>query len=142
MEGLGRDGREGEKALTLCMPISVKRAETVEKDGQQVDQESYATWFVYTNNWFVLSQTDGREYQPEPIPGWDGDTALTMLGIERTPFTKMDGNVQGYAKDRRVAINPVAEQPESTLFHELAHVVLGHTAEGSLNSDAKDRTPR
>jgi antirestriction protein ArdC len=27
-------------------------------------------------------------------------------------------------------------------FHELAHVVLGHTAEGSLNSDSTDRTPR
>lgn len=54
----------------------------------------------------------------------------------------LDGNVQGYAKQRTVAINPVAEQPESTLFHELAHIVLGHTAEGSLNSDSTDRTPR
>jgi antirestriction protein ArdC len=139
---LGRHVRKGEKALTLCMPISVKRTETVEKDGQQVEQEAYSTWFVYKNHWFVLSQTDGREYQPEPIPGWDGDAALTILDIERTQFTTMDGNVQGYAKDRSVAINPVAEQPESTLFHELAHVVLGHTAEGSLNSDSKDRTPR
>jgi antirestriction protein ArdC len=41
-----------------------------------------------------------------------------------------------------VAINPIAEQPESTLFHELAHIVLGHTAEGTLNSDSTDRTPR
>ena len=50
--------------------------------------------------------------------------------------------MQGYAKHRTVAINPIAEQPESTLFHELAHIVLGHTAEGSLNSDSTDRTPR
>ena len=54
----------------------------------------------------------------------------------------LDGNVQGYAKQRTVSINPVAEQPESSLFHELAHVVLGHTSEGSLNSDSTDRTPR
>lgn len=54
----------------------------------------------------------------------------------------MNGNCQGYAKHRQVAISPIAEQPESTLFHELAHIVLGHTAEGSLNSDSTDRTPR
>jgi hypothetical protein len=98
--------------------------------------------FVYKNNWFVLSQTDGKEYEPEPVPGWNADTALSALGIDRVPFTMMDGNVQGYAKHRTVAISPIAEQPESTLFHELAHVVLGHTAEGSLNSDSTDRTPR
>ena len=89
-----------------------------------------------------LGQTDGREYEPEPIPGRDADTALSMLGIERAAFTMMDGNIQGFARKREVAINPVAEQPESTLFHELAHIVLGHTAEGSVNSDSKDRTPR
>ena len=54
----------------------------------------------------------------------------------------LDGNVQGYAKQRTVAINPVAELPESTLFHELTHIVLGHTVEGSLNSDSTDRTPK
>ena len=78
----------------------------------------------------------------EPVPGWDATAALSSLNIERVPFTMLDGNVQGYAKSRTVAINPVAEQPESTLFHELAHIALGHTAEGSLNSDSTDRTPR
>jgi antirestriction protein ArdC len=65
-----------------------------------------------------------------------------VLSIERVAFTMLDGNVQGYAKHRTVAVNPVAEQPESTLFHEVAHIVLGHTAEGSLNSDSTNRTPR
>jgi antirestriction protein ArdC len=40
-----------------------------------------------------------------------------------------------------MAVTPT-EQPESTFFHELAHVVLGHTSGGSLNSDSSDRTPR
>jgi len=65
-----------------------------------------------------------------------------MLGIERAAFTMLDGNMQGFARNREVAISPVAEQPESTLFHELAHIVLGHTAEGSVNSASTDRTPR
>jgi hypothetical protein len=41
-----------------------------------------------------------------------------------------DGNVLGYARAREVAINPVNPMPFKTLFHELAHVLLGHTAEG------------
>jgi hypothetical protein len=137
---LGRHVRKGEKALTLCMPIKVKRTETVEKDGQQIEKETPATWFVYKNHWFVLSQTEGAEYVGDPIPGWDETVALAGLEIRKATFTALDGNVQGYAKQRTVAINPIAEQPESTLFHELAHVVLGHTSEGSLNSDSKDRT--
>jgi len=136
---LQRHVRKGEKALTLCMPITVKRTEQVEKDSQKVEQETPATWFVYKNHWFVLSQTDGTEYVADPIPGWDQTRALEGLEIRMMPFTALDGNVQGFAKNRTVAINPIAE---STLFHELEHVVLGHTLEGSLNSDSKDRTPR
>ena len=37
-------------------------------------------------------------------------------------------------------MSPIAAQPEKTLFHELAHVVLGHTAEAELTDD--ERTPR
>lgn len=40
-----------------------------------------------------------------------------------------------------VAVSPVAAMPHKTLFHELAHVVLGHTSEGSLN-DGSEQTPR
>ncbi|HEY4329866.1 MAG TPA: DUF1738 domain-containing protein, partial [Phycisphaerae bacterium] len=34
----------------------------------------------------------------------------------------------------------IAAQPHTTLFHEIAHVVLGHTAEGPLEDHA--RTPK
>jgi antirestriction protein ArdC len=141
---LSRHVKKGEKAITLCMPVTGKR--TAEKHNAETGQDEKVeigyTRFVYKNNWFVLSQTDGADYQPEPVPGWNADTALSTLGIERVPFTMLDGNVQGYAKNRTVAVSPLAEQPESTLFHELAHIVLGHTAEGTLNSDSTDRTPR
>jgi antirestriction protein ArdC len=141
---LERHVKKGETAITLCMPVTGKRTAERHNDktGQDEPVEIGYTRFVYKNNWFVLSQTDGKEYEPEPVPGWNADTALSTLDIARVPFTMMDGNVQGYAKQRTVAINPVAEQPESTLFHELAHIVLGHTSEGSLNSDSTDRTPR
>ena len=100
---------------------------TNDETGQDEQVEIGYTRFVYKNNWFVLSQTDGKEYEPEPVPGWNAETALSNLNIERVPFTMMDGNVQGYAKRSNRIYIPLAEQPETTLFHELAHIVMGHT---------------
>jgi antirestriction protein ArdC len=143
---LGRHVRKGEKALTLCMPVSIKtpKKPQVEGDADQKAQQSnqIITHFFYKAHWFALSQTDGAEYKPEPVPGWDEAKALAALDIRRVAFGMPDGNLQGYALKRDVAINPLADQPHSTLFHEVAHVVLGHTAEGTLNSDSTDRTPR
>ena len=126
---LGRYVKRGEKALTLCMPIKVKdKSEEREKD-----QEKFRTVFVYKNRWFVLAQTDGEEYTPEPIPDWDKVRALETLEIQEEPFNSTDGNTQGYATDGKIAINPLAELPHKTLFHELAHQVLGHAAEGEMS---------
>src|SRR5580692_1661003 len=41
---------------------------------------------------------------------------------------------------RTVAVSPIAVLPHKTLFHELAHVVLGHTEEG-MHDDHK-HTPK
>src|SRR6185295_13500536 len=49
------------------------------------------------------------------------------------------GNIQGFARKRQVAINPLAQLPFKTLFHELGHVIL-HTDEGDFADD--ETTPR
>ena len=58
---LGRHVKKGEKAITLCMPVTSKR--TAEKHNDETGQDEQVeigyTRFVYKNNWFVLSQTDG-----------------------------------------------------------------------------------
>src|SRR6266536_341507 len=55
----GRHVRKGEKALMLCMPVTCKSKRTVADDaGNETEQESAFTRFVYRNNWFVLSQTE------------------------------------------------------------------------------------
>ncbi len=54
------------------------------------------------------------------------------------PF--VDGNCQGFARQRLLAINPMAQLPHKTLFHEAAHIVLGHTTESDLSDG--ERTPR
>jgi hypothetical protein len=51
----------------------------------------------------------------------------------------MNGNCQGYAKGRQIAINPVAQMPDKTTFHELAHIELGHTSEAVHDSETLPR---
>ena len=84
--------KRGERALTLCMPITCKRRE------EDSDGEHTFTSFVYKARWFVLAQTDGQELEPITIPEWDADRALTTLSVERIPFDHTDGNVQGFAR--------------------------------------------
>jgi hypothetical protein len=124
------------------MPVTSKKRVTVPcEDGSEEEKELPLTWFVYRNNWFVLSQTEGEEYHPEPLPRWDAERALAALGIKREAFTETNGNVQGYAKPGRiVAVSPVALMPHKTLFHELGHVLLGHLEQGNLTDS--EATPR
>jgi hypothetical protein len=67
---------------------------------------------------------------------------LEALGIVEEAFNMTDGNCQGYARGRSIAVSPVAELPYKTRFHELAHVVLGHTAEAEAGLTDSELTPR
>jgi hypothetical protein len=118
---LGRYVKRGERALTLCMPITRKRRADEAHDDETEHAETY-TSFIYKARWFVLAQTDGEELKPLPIPAWNVEQALTNLNIERIVFDLTDGNIQGFARGRQLAINPVAQLPHKTLFHEAAHL--------------------
>lgn len=135
---LGRNVKRGERAIILCMPITYKR-QAGEDPGDDNEDKSFTT-FVYKARWFVLSQTEGQDLEPQVIPGWNGEEALTALDIQTIPFDSADGNCQGFARKREIAINPVAQLPHKTLFHEMAHVVLGHTAETDFTDS--ERTPK
>src|SRR5262245_8336507 len=133
---LGRHVKRGEKALTLCMPVTCKR--TVKEqgpDGAETETEVAFKRFVFRRNWFMLAQTDGAEYQVPALPAWDRACALHILGVEEIPFENLSGNVQGYARGRQIAINPLAQMPAKTTFHELAHIELGHTTEAVHDSE-------
>ena len=133
---LGRQVKRGSKAIALVMPVTVnKKDEAGEKTGDVF------SFFTLKNNWFVLSQTEGEDYSEEvSIPAWDKLKALENLSVNQVPFDHVDGNCQGYASGRTIAINPVAALPHKTRFHELAHVVLGHTEENVMSDS--ERTPR
>jgi antirestriction protein ArdC len=150
---LGRQVRKGEKAIVLCMPLAYKKRVRQEISDQEesgtnqpaqcekdVCDEITRYRFALRPYWFVLAQTDGETTFTPSIPGFDLTTALRDLRIQRVEFESINGNAQGYAFERSIAINPVAQLPNKTTFHELGHIMLGHTEEGQLVDS--DLTPR
>jgi len=131
-----RHVRKGEKAVTLWMPVTVKRTTESDED----EEERTFTRFIYRPHWFVLAQTEGNAIESPVAPAWEKSTALMALAVEETLFALLDGNVQGYAMERKISISPVAALPWKTTFHELAHVLLGHTSEAQRADD--ERIPR
>jgi antirestriction protein ArdC len=140
---LGRHVKRGEKAIELCMPVACKRTITEQSsDGNDVETQVTFKRFVFKRNWFMLAQTDGKAYEPAAVPSWERARALSTLGVEEIPFEMMNGNCQGYATGRQIAINPLAQMPAKTTFHELAHVMLEHTSEAVHDSEALPRDLR
>ena len=133
---LGRSVSKGQKAIALVMPVTIsKKDEAGEKTGEVF------SLFTLKNNWFVLGQTEGEDFVNEVVvPSWDKAKALETLGVTEVSFNHTDGNCQGYAVASNIAVNPVAVLPHKTRFHEIAHVVLGHTKEGQLSDS--ESTPR
>ena len=133
---LGRSVKKGEKAIALVRPVTIaKKDDAGEKTGDAFQL------FVLKNQWFVLSQTEGEEFVNEvAVPTWDKAKALETLGITEVAFDHTDGNCQGYAVSKSIAVSPLAVLPHKTRFHEIAHVVLGHTSEGQLSDS--ESTPR
>lgn len=141
---LGRSVKKGEKALTLCMPVSVKckseHKDEAEAAAEESVKEERFTRFIYRPHWFVLCQTEGAEYVPTEVPAWSEPHALSELHVERVAFTHTDGNALGFARVGQVSVSPLSPLPHKTLFHELAHVVLGHVDEVGGMDDG-ERTP-
>src|SRR4051812_25032841 len=136
-KSLGRYVRKGEKAIFLCQPITIKRKAEEATEPNEIT----FTRFVWKPSWFVLGQTDGQPLAQPTTPEWDKDRALAALNVQETGFESLNGNTMGYARERSIAINPVNPLPWKTRSHELAHVLLGHTAEGTEHSDG-EVTPR
>jgi antirestriction protein ArdC len=133
---LGRQVKKGSKAISLVMPVTINKRDD---NGDKTDD--IFQMFVMRNNWFVLSQTEGDEFKHEVKSAeWDGQKALMTLNITEKSFDLADGNCQGYAQSDSIAINPVAVYPHKTRIHEIAHIVLGHTKEGTMTDS--ERTPR
>lgn len=133
----GRQVRKGEKAISLLMPLT-KQQEVEAADGSV--EACTRTFFALKPHWFVLSQTDGAETEWPTLPDWNLPQALATLQIDQVDFEHLNGNCQGYAQGNRIAVNPLAAYPVKTACHEMAHVLLGHTATHLMSDD--EATPR
>lgn len=129
-QSLGRQVLKGSSGFYVLRPITVKSKTELDDQGQP---KTY-TKFKPVKGAFTYSQTEG-ETLPEPEPReWDKQRALGVLGINLVRFTQIDGNVQGYSHGTNVAINPMAVEPVPTFFHEVSHVVGGHTTPDQLDA--------
>ena len=83
----------------------------------------------------------GADVPPLATPAWDAERALAALNVTEVPFDATNGNgMLGYARGRTIAVSPTSPLPHLTRFHELAHVLLGHTTEGDQHDG--ELTPR
>ena len=136
---LGRQVRKGSKAKVVLAPVNISRdvkdanGVVLGEDGRPRKRQ-ILVGFRDSRTVFGYSDTDGDELPPVQLPGWDADTALAALGIDRVAFDMINGNAQGFSfedtQGRHVAINPTAAYPAKTLLHELAHLMLGHCKQG------------
>lgn len=133
----GRIVKKGQKAISLFMPLTKK----VEVDAESSrDGEKTQTFFAMKPHWFLLSQTDGPEVSFPMVPDWDLSRSLKNLDLQMVDFEWLNGNCQGYASGRRIAVSSLAAYPLKTAIHEMAHVLLGHTEQSDCLDN--DHTPR
>ncbi len=129
-KSLGRQVVKGARAKEVIVPVIVNENEPA-ADDETLDEKrqrvARLVGFKLVRAVFGLSDTEGAELPDVPTPGWDLQVALQQLGITEVPFDRTNGNIQGSSHGLEFAINPVAVNPTKTRFHELAHIVLGHT---------------
>ena len=82
---LGRHVRKGEKAITLCMPITIKRKRSADAADTDPDAPEVFTRFIYKPRWFVLSQTDGDPLPEPEIPSWAASRPSMGSTSRRSP---------------------------------------------------------
>ncbi|MEM9423551.1 MAG: ArdC-like ssDNA-binding domain-containing protein [Spirochaetota bacterium] len=128
----GRQVVKGAKALAMCVPVAIAKKD----EGGEETGEVFRL-FRYKRGWFLAQDTKALEHfvagteTPELAPlDWQVRAALQSLDIRLLSFDPNYSDTWGYARGRTLAINPNIPSPEAALFHELAHIVLGHTEPG------------
>jgi hypothetical protein len=131
---LGREVTNWGERKEVIVPQFAKEPPPAPAENESLEEKrervAHLIGFKVVRAVFPLSATDGPELAPQPTPGWDLQKALGKLGISEVPFSSLDGNIQGYSRGLEYAVNPVAADPRKTTFHEVGHIVGGHTLPG------------
>lgn len=129
---LGRTIRSGVRRKEVIVPRFVYEPAPEEPDDSEApakkkERVQRLIGFMAVKAVYALSDTEGAELPYVPTPGWDLQTALSKLGVREVPFNNTNGNIQGWSRGTEFAINPLAHNRNATVFHELGHIILGHT---------------
>lgn len=138
-KALGRNIIKGSKAKTVLKPVFIYKTET-DDTGRERKVKIGPVNYTPIKTVFFYSDTEGAPMSLDAeVADWDLAQALANLDITQVNYELTDGNTQGYSSKREFAINPVAAHPMKTMFHELGHIVLGHTAEDQVAEYAAHR---
>jgi len=134
---------DGGSAMFVLAP-TMKMIDVEQPDGT-TKKEPRLTSFHYIKSRFVYSQTTGPD-KPLPEIPFDYGELITRLEVEMVGFGVDDMQCGGYCygdpDGDYLTINPLWDDGLPVLFHELGHIVLGHTAENVKMVTGADRTPR
>jgi hypothetical protein len=128
---VGREVTNWRERKDVIVPVYTKEPPTdpqeEETPAEKRERVARLIGFKAVRAVFPLSATDGPELPPQPTPSWDLQLALGKLGIREVPFDNTNGNLQGWSHGTEFAINPIAVNRLKTIYHELGHILLGHT---------------
>lgn len=127
---LNRHVNKGEKAIYLWQPFTINTKAVDEKTGEVVEDKKVV--FKFKPSWFALQQTSGadlKSVEDAVLGDFNFDNVYKTFKIKIINFEHINGNVQGFARtgEKELAINPLAEDLEMTILHEVAHIVLDHS---------------
>ncbi len=127
---LGRKVKKGSKAISLWMPTGGYSVKVTNENGEE-ETKFLPTRFILKNQWFCMDQTSGAEVKANELKTnikFDFFNVYKKFNIKLVKFEHINGNVQGYADvaKKELAINPMADHPEMTVLHEVAHIALKH----------------
>ena len=165
---LGRKVKKGATAIGLLLPVKVRENKTKDnvnnKDinnntkTESNEDDNIKLHFIFKRYWFTYSQTEPIDNQTEEqkqqekefldscnndnknlnIRFRDIEKLLKKANIEKVDYHTLNGNIQGYSFENKIAISPFAENPLKTTLHEVAHIILGHTT-NKLTFNTKER---
>ena len=130
-----RKAREGDHALSCPSPSSA----TADDRGRHRATTDVFTRFIYRPHWFVLAQTDGAELPPrlDSSLGQRASALDSAATSPRCPSTRQTATSWASLAAARSPSHPINPMPTRRRFHELAHVLLGHTAPRAIQADGE-----
>lgn len=131
-QALGRQVERGQEGMFIWVPMTQNVTITDKETGEK-KHIPVIKGYTFKKGAFSYDQTFSIKDTDKPltfdIPDFDFNKVYEAFEIKLIPFEKLNGNIQGYAKvdTKELALNPLAEDPEMTILHEVAHIALDHS---------------